>query len=157
MPSADQTAGWKTYNNAQYNFQLNYPSEWVLSENLAMGSIEIKGYLGTSTETSLSSFQIRIRDLSGTTQLTNLQNNINSKVTNLGGMVVTHIAVGGVPAIRYLHTDPSATVREDDVQFLKGNIGFDINEKYDLTESSASAEQSIQLLDKILSSFKFTK
>jgi hypothetical protein len=31
----DQIAGWKTYTNAQYGFEFQYPKEWVTSDNSA--------------------------------------------------------------------------------------------------------------------------
>lgn len=30
----DQTTGWKTYTNKQYGFELKYPKDWIVEENI---------------------------------------------------------------------------------------------------------------------------
>ena len=153
--STDETANWKTYTNATYGFQLNYPSDWSVRE---YGQKD--NYFIIFSQTSpVGNFQIQIRDLStsadGQAELKNRQSQINSNITDLSGTAVSHLTVGGFPAMK-LYVDLTPTLKQNNVLFLNGNEEFNIAEQ-PMSTDSALFSQSIQLMDSVLSTFKFTK
>lgn len=40
------TAGWKTYKNAQYGFEFQYPADWTLNSTPALGKLNVLVYAG---------------------------------------------------------------------------------------------------------------
>lgn len=44
IPSADQTAGWKTYTDDKYGFQVNYPKEYIVNQTFAGDGVSVIGF-----------------------------------------------------------------------------------------------------------------
>lgn len=159
---ANDTSNWKTYASTTYGFQINYPVDWNLKEYGQKDNyfIIFSNFLALAPTAPSSNFQIQIRDLGtsadGQAELKNRQSQINSNITSLSGVAVSHMTVGGVPALRLLNADPVPTLREDNIMLLKGNTIFNIAEQVNLPTSASSTAESLNMMDEILATFKFT-
>lgn len=175
-PTTDQGNNDKIYTNSVYGFQLSYPSDWNTREYGQKDNyfILFTNFSATAPTTPANEFEIQIRHLGSSAddqaELKNRQSQINSNITNISGIAVSHITVDGVPALRLLHADPSPTIREDNILLLKGDTLFNIAEQSTSSSepkelfghptgaaSAVSPEQEMQQMDTILASFKFTK
>lgn len=155
-PTSDQQSNAKIYTNTTYGFQLSYPSDWSTRE-YGQATNYFINFTGTSPA---NNFGIQIRDLTTVDNgkdLQDLKNELASSSNIVNGFSAAHINISGVTAIRLIHLDPSPSLREDNIEFLKGNTEFNISEQAISPSSASAAEQSIQLMDGILASFKFTK
>ncbi|HSX19156.1 MAG TPA: hypothetical protein VLE91_03395 [Candidatus Saccharimonadales bacterium] len=136
---SDQTANWKTYTNKKFNYTFKYPPTLTVSTGVESlpGNENLRRLEGTAVINLINDNKIlfQISSLPEYKSLDQIKIDLNDKS---GIKNITSTTLGSTLAIKY--TDNSATY----ITLLKNNL------RYDFYAGDK------ELLDQILSTFKFT-
>ena len=146
----DETVNWQTYTSAQYGFTFKYPSDFVKSSDVA----SFPGYTGLAAFENKSDLFIEVGIEGGVLDSSNIQAP-GVPGAKLDPKYVTKLKVDGKDALRYVKGD-GGNVGETVLVGLNGKkislalFGSLGNDNKKVIEIKST-------LDKIVSTFKFTK
>lgn len=143
----DATAGWKTYTNSKYGFEVKFPQNWKTQENLENRGVAMRIYNADivpkpnsddAGQSIVIAYHANPKGLTG-------QQWYEENVIKTEKKVVGSAVVDGMTALKTLQTGMNEVLV---VYVAKGNSVFDI---------SMIQTTDMSMFEKILSTFKFTK
>ncbi|OGZ62809.1 MAG: hypothetical protein A2998_02280 [Candidatus Staskawiczbacteria bacterium RIFCSPLOWO2_01_FULL_37_25b] len=146
----NQTAGWKTYTNSEYGFEFKYPSEYTFYDS-GLGNAIFAVSLQRQNQFSFST-RIYLRD--GKTINQWISQDVGSDGVSHYSTFVKNINVDGTNGIIAIPVIVMGGKNYYTAIFPKDNYMFEI---LITSEFSKTPQETISLLDQIISTFKFTK
>ncbi|OHA46951.1 MAG: hypothetical protein A2541_01655 [Candidatus Taylorbacteria bacterium RIFOXYD2_FULL_36_9] len=135
----DQTVGWKTYTNTQYGFEIKYPKDFTVSEQLTGNGSNV--VIGFSNQSNVS------MEISADSPAVASASN-ESNLVSINGFTFTHS--GGL-------YPNGMNVYSEYYKIIKSNTKYSIHIGQDLSFGDALQKDVIATMTKITQSFKFTK
>lgn len=130
-----ETTNWKTYTNKEYGYYLKYPSSWIINEEATKSPVFSKIKINLNESSDIPSFTITVGK-----QNSLIKKGLNK--TTLGDVPATSSINGAVGGI---FNETISTSRDNYDYILE--LGY----------TSHEDEWEQDLLQKILSTFKFTQ
>ena len=163
----DSTADWKTYTNTKYGYSFKYPDKLLLStlgENINLshsivfdnydGGCDMKG--SSELSKTLGDFNLSINIVSGEVKPPYVDGSYSAGI--LDGKW-SYMGAEGCGQTKYyfpISNNRTLIVTKNEIQILSDVVALDVKEKVLAVPGVISSEYSKILLNKILSTFKFT-
>ena len=134
---SDQTVDWQTYINNKYEYQINYPSDWVVDVNLLS-----QNNMGEGDGVFCPS-ELQYQN--------NINGNVGCKVGKTNGGSIAPEA-----PISLFQCDPKSDIGTENCQAYKGvNLGIDQDGKY-FYKLVISDQKYLATYNQMIKTFKFT-
>ncbi len=152
-----QVADWKTYRNEKYGFEFQYPVSWKFSEFGNAGEIYSPDFSSEYNHRSIKSGTVITVADYGETYRDDSVNTLNELVKiqtdDAPNIKVTFIKVNGSNAVQFKHSVGENNNTHDVILIVENGREYIINQQY----KKNSIQPYNEVLDQIISTFKFTK
>jgi len=153
IPTLDPTAGWKTYTNTKYNYQLKYPSSWEIYLPRGLSSLGLEGLTEVDFYPQGKNSILTINVLTATPQtiISDLESSRWGRTSE--SLEMEEIEIAGIKGKKISGTDVPTGGALLRVIFSKDNLTYDVLLK--LRSEEINLGYTGDTFNQILSTFKF--